>query len=141
MKRRAFLAIGFMASILGLTIVVDTAFADGCCCCCCCNCCGTCPQEMASCGQTACLSPAIICLGQSPANCKPQDATSILFSEVNNFPTSCVPNPGFQTKCDKPLQNCSRNTQCVIGSDGNCGTDPASNGVWQSAAKPTTNPC
>jgi len=35
MKQRAFLIIGILMSILGLTVAVDTAFADGCCCCCC----------------------------------------------------------------------------------------------------------
>ncbi len=138
MRRRAFLAIGLLAAILGVTTLVDTAFADGCGCCCCC--CINCPGQSQSSGETACLSPATVCKGQVVANCKQQFETQFL--EVNMFPTACVDTPGSGTKCDKPLSNCSRTTSCIIGADGMCGTDPAANsGLWQSAIRPTTKPC
>ena len=133
MRRRAFLTIGLLASILGLSILADTAFAQGCCCGG-----GGCPMEMASCGTTACLSPARVCDGQGPTACT---SGSFLYVEVNNFPSSCVPNPDNNTKCDKPLSNCSRNCVCQVNPDGSCGTVPNSLAPWQSAAKPTTNDC
>lgn len=56
-KRGLTLAVGLLATILGLSVAVDTAFADGCCGCCCC-CTNTCPNKaFASCGDGPCYTP------------------------------------------------------------------------------------
>ncbi len=138
-KRNLSLAIGLLASILGLSILVDTAMADGCGCCCCC-CCNSCPNTMASTSTMACTS-AIICLGQDDINCL-NHPNNLMYEVMNDFPRSFAdnPDPTANTVCNAPLRNCSRPTGCMIDSDGKCATKPGSN-VWASAAKNTTEKC
>lgn len=134
MIRRTLLAIGLLASVLGLTIVVDSVFADDCGGSCCCN---SCPHEQASIDTEACKTDVRVCAGQNQSGC---DSTTNTFSFVKeDFPKSCVTAQG-DTKCDEPLSNCDRSAQC-IWDGGKCIDDDDFQGVWNSSKKRTTNPC
>ena len=61
MMRRLGLTVGLVASALGLTILVDTALADGCCGCCCGCCLPNCPYQQASSTTTPCVSDVVTC--------------------------------------------------------------------------------
>jgi len=136
-KRNLSLAIGLLASILGLSIAVDTAMADGCCCCCCC--CGPpCPMNAASCETMACATgdTIILCSGNlTEANCG-KDPNF----EVQDFPKSCVSTTD-QTKCNEPNENCKRVTNCTWDADMKRCSTLVGTGSWTPQTKPTTVPC
>jgi len=142
MKRHAFLAIGLLASILGLTVLVDTTFADGCCCCCdCCGGGGVCGESPTPATKACASGPQVPqCIGEvNQVGCE-QNGGPQRF-EVADFPKACTTTPGSNTVCNEPNANCSRPTACVWKNNA-CGTDPTANNAWNNQQpKPTPGPC
>ncbi len=137
-KRSLSLAIGLLASILGLSVAVDTALADGCCCCCSSN---DCPnQTFASCGTKACLTPGpntFVCGATSdPGTCT---SKNVEYVEVLDFPRGSCGTYQYGTVCNQPLSNCSRNTTCKM-KNGVCMPDQGAT-IWSSQPKVTTVYC
>ncbi len=146
--------IGLLAAILGLSVCVDSAFADGCCCCCggggggCTTPCGASCGSWASGESKACATgPTIIlCSGSSTeTNCTAGNQ----HYEVNNFPTTCIYATGTtdqrDTICNQPNANCQRSTSCTwdpTANNGNGGCSTKSGTAdWTPATEPTTVAC
>ena len=143
------LAIGLLATILGLTIAVDTAFADGCCCCCCGS--DTCfDTHWNFCGMVPCFTPGAnqnICSGAKDS--KSCTSGAFLFVQVNSFPEgNCLDNidpNGNRTFCNTTLEDCYRDTTCVWDSRTNPDAPVCQNGtggkLWKPANKKHTDDC
>ena len=154
MKHHLFFGIGLLATVLGLSIAVDTAFADGCCCCC-----GgggdggggDLPLCPAGCGQreststTACATGdnTPLCSGVSTSDsCNANPPLTVRY-EVKDFPIACDSVPGLRQICNYPNANCKRTTGCVWNSDAtppSCET-VSGTGDWTPAIRPTEGPC
>ncbi len=143
MKRHLILAIGLLSTILGLTVLVDTALADGCCCCCCCS---SCPFQQASSIMTPCASSVTTCdsYDNNQTNCI---SRTVFANNVNNFPKCCVSSalpPGVAgppgvTMCNQELADCTQRTTCTYKS-GDCQPSPSTD-AWKQNTSPTTRSC
>ncbi len=137
MKRHLILAIGLLSTILGLTVLVDAALADGCCSCCCCS--NPTPTQESS-DTTACANDVFTCnsYNNNQGNCNNNSFTDALRTfNVLNFPKCCIsPSPPPSTSCVEVLANCSQLVTCTYKGtkcQPNSSTDP-----WQQATRPTT---
>ena len=142
MMRRLSLTVGLVAAALGLTILVDTALADGCCGCCCCCCNPNCPNPgQPSTDTKACATGVYTC---SSYNNNPTLCGSLWLKgdtwNVRSFPKCCTtPDPPPNSTCVGLLQNCRQLVTCIF-QNGVCTPNP-SNNAWRQATCPTSQPC
>ncbi len=145
-KRNLFPAIGLLMAILGLSIAVDTALADGCGCCCCCCGGGTCPNKTTpSCGTMPCYTPTGGTGFGSQHICDDASGSEILctgsnyqFVTVAQFPQNCA-NDQYGSYCDQVLTDCYQATSCTY-KDGKCLGGTAS-GIWTKASMYVPKSC
>ena len=140
--------LGLMAAALVLTILVDTALADGCCGCCCGCCLPNCPYQRASSTTTPCASDVVTCdsYNNNPNAC---NGTQFNFnaSNVKPFPKCCVSSqlppgqqgPPWAVMCNEPLSDCQQQTSCTF-QNGMCSPNPSS-APWLQKTCPTTVSC
>ena len=140
-KRGLFLAVGLLATILGLSVAVDTAFADGCCCCCCCCSSNNCPNKaFATCGTSPCYTP-----GQDQHLCDDSKSAdncgngSYVWIVVTQFPMGSCSTDKYGTQCNQELTDCWTSTSCKYV-NGKCVEDVQGT-LWSKVSKWVTGYC
>ncbi len=139
MKRTLLMGFGVLTTIMGLSVAVDTAFADGCCCC------GgnpPCPNmTLASCSVKACYTPAAnqnVCGDAMNANACMGNGRNI-FITVANFPDGACTAPKDKSVCNQPLSPCWAATSCKF-EGGKC-VDDTPDELYHSVTKIVPGDC